>query len=96
MNGFAKHSEEILQALDADTYGRLTNHEVQGRLNQYGDNSSRESKPSCSLFLFLCQFENPLLIVAGVSVIYRQRSRSFEMNLALFDMNLANKDQTWC
>ena len=90
MNWFAKPSEETLQARNADTYGRLTNHDVQGRLNQYGDNSLRESKPPCSVLLFLHQFENALPIVASVFVMDRQGSLSFEMDLALSDMNLAN------
>jgi hypothetical protein len=78
MNGFAKYSEETLHALNAKTHSGLTNHKIQGRLNQYGDNSSRGSKPPCSVLLFLHHFENALPIVAGVFVIYRQKSFSFD------------------
>ena len=90
MNCFAKHSEDILHAVNAETHSGLANHKTQGRLNQYGDDSLRESKPPCSVLLFLHQFENALPIVASVFVMDRQGSLSFEMDLALSDMNLAN------
>ncbi len=55
--------KEVIQLLKTDIIKGLTNREAEERQKTYGPNALGEEKTASSLFLFLSQFKNPLVLV---------------------------------
>src|SRR3989344_2721757 len=55
--------EEVIQRLETNIAQGLSPKEAEQRRKTYGPNTLAEEKPVSSLFLFLSQFKNPLVLV---------------------------------
>ena len=56
-------AEDVIRLLETNIAQGLTQQEAEQRRKTYGNNTLGEEKPVSSLFLFLSQFKNPLILI---------------------------------